>query len=156
MESPRALYSTPSTPQATTPRISSTAHIKPLQGLARATEFAFGRLREAQQAPTPEQVDLFSTTLECMEAMLAEIVHQRMPLAAPELEEQLENVGHSVSASPAVEDSAQLPGSVAAETDDADAPLLISDDLDEQLLPIFLAEAEDLLKGLDKHLREWQ
>jgi len=159
----RPLHSNPSPPSEqllravhTLSGISSTAHIKPLQGLARATEFAFGRLREAQQAPTPEQVDLFSTTLECMEAMLAEIVHQRMPLAAPELEEQLENVGHSVSASPAVEDSAQLPGSVAAETDDADAPLLISDDLDEQLLPIFLAEAEDLLKGLDKHLREWQ
>src|SRR5690606_6419544 len=55
-----------------------------------------------------------------------------------------------------VEDVIEPPSRSVAEEDDIEAPIHVNDELDPQLLPIFLEEAEDLVQGLDGHLRAWQ
>ena len=151
--------------------ISGTARIPALQNLARAVEFAFDRLRQTTQTPTVEQIDLLNATVDTMEAMLAEVTQGKQPLDAPELELQLDSIGRSAfsegqpDATAATEDGESDLPAEASPTPSAhgvepkpDEEAIISsvhDDLDEQLLPIFLEEAEELMSGLSERLRLW-
>lgn len=171
--------------------ISGTARIPAMQHLARALEFAFERLRENELTPTPEQIDLLAATVDTLQAMLAEVTRQQLPLEVPELEPQLDSIGR-----PQIEDTADVTGitpddspspsleDTAAPQDEVE-PLAISpapvetpraapapqtagteedgaisspvhDDLDEQLLPIFLEEADELMSALSERTRLWQ
>jgi len=157
--------------------ISGTARVPALQNLARALEFAFNRLRQTDQAPTAEQVEVISTTVDTLQAMLTEVTQGRQPLQVPELEQQLDGVGRpplteqqAEIATGAAEAEAPAPADEApaeaaapaprgrddAETDEEDVASRVHDDLDEQLLPIFLEEADELMAGLNERLRLWQ
>src|SRR5690606_20556111 len=142
--------------------ISGTAHVGPMQNLARATEFALGRLREARQAPSTEQFDLFDATVERLDTMLAEGARAQLPLPVPELEQQLDAVGRPAQAELETPEDAHAtpvaPQQTEAEPevfDEDEESIQVRDDLDEQLLPIFLEEADELMKGLDERLRHW-
>lgn len=150
--------------------ISGTARLPALHGLARALEHAIERLRERDAAPAAKETDLFQATTSTLEAMLAELATHQMPLAVPELEEQLHGVGleaaeevepaaaepepwEEASREPAQPETAATADVVEAEPE----PLsTVHDDLDEQLLPIFIEEGTELLGELDSTLREWQ
>ncbi|THF61279.1 hybrid sensor histidine kinase/response regulator [Pseudothauera rhizosphaerae] len=200
--------------------ISGTARMAPLQALARALEHALSRSRDNQIAPTAEQAALLQSSLETLEAMVAEVGGFRMPLPVPELAEQLETVGRhpveEVSAEPLYEaadeivlepapepaveaaleaaleaefaadaelatepeepDEAVQPVEAAAEemtvaevvavaTAAAEAAAAepaapeaapVHDEIDTQLLPIFLEEGAELLSELHAALRAWR
>ncbi|HRP74796.1 MAG TPA: Hpt domain-containing protein [Rhodocyclaceae bacterium] len=149
--------------------ISGTARLPALHGLARALEHAIERLRERDEAPAAKETDLFQATTSTLEAMLAELATHQLPLGVPELEEQLQGVGLEVAeeTTPVAAESEnweQAPGeplqAEAAAVDVITAepePLpTVHDDLDEQLLPIFIEEGTELLGQLDSTLREWQ
>ena len=153
--------------------ISGTAHIPALQNLARALEFAFDRLRQTDQTPSAEQIELLSTSVDTLQAMLTEVTREEQPLEVPELEHQLDSVGRpplteqqieaveTEDAAPAATAAPEAPAAPAPRTqdtaeDDAEIASTVHDDLDEQLLPIFLEEAEELMSGLNERLRLWQ
>ena len=165
--------------------ISGTARIPALQNLARALEFAFDRLRQSGLTPGAEQIDLLSASVDTLEAMLAEVTRGQQPLEVPELEQQLDTIGRppvseeqaevadeiviefieeaapvagpeAEPESEALAETARLPRGATEQPDDEDAASVVRDDLDEQLLPIFLEEAEELMAGLSERLRLWQ
>lgn len=165
----RPLRNNPTTPSEkllrtahTLAGISGTAHVGPMQNLARATEFALARLREARQAPSAEQFDLFDATVERLDTMLAEVARAQLPLPVPELEQQLDAVGRPAQAElEAPEDQHEAPAAPQAQAEpeafgEDEEAIQVRDDLDEQLLPIFLEEADELMKGLDERLRHWR
>jgi chemosensory pili system protein ChpA (sensor histidine kinase/response regulator) len=95
-----------------------------------------------------------------LEGMLGEVEARRMPLAVPELVEQLAGIGrrHDRAAAEPFVDAPGVgsipPIEAAAPADEATPPL--SDELDEQLLPIFLEEGAELVRDLHGALRNWQ
>ncbi|WP_172202447.1 Hpt domain-containing protein [Niveibacterium sp. COAC-50] len=194
--------------------ISGTARIDSIRTLAKALEHALARLHLAEQAPTPDQADLFRLSGERLQAMVAEVDARQMPLATPELDDALERVvAHAepevveetlealdlatlteaeeptVDAEPeasfdetlvpaeaaALEEPvtvaeeaplAALPEAHEAVFEAEEAPIVaaveapeperavVHDDLDEQLLPIFFEEAEELMRDLAAEARK--
>ena len=162
--------------------ISGTARIKAMHTLARALEHALERLIELQAAPTLPETSLFQQSVVTLETMLGEVECLSMPLPAPELEEQLDAIGCALSTpeldtdqetglvspdTPAIATAGARPDPpeirsqpIIAATPDMDrvpepaAP--VHDDLDAQLLPIFITEGNDLLAQLHGTLREWR
>ncbi len=138
--------------------ISSTAHVIPMQTLARALEHALRRLQD-QSRPPGTDLPLFATAADTLDAMLAEVGQQRMPLNVPELVGQLEqSVRHTSAPAPKVQSepapAAAQPETPADITPEPAAP--VHDDIDTQLLPIFLEESAELLSQLHATLRTWQ
>ncbi|MBI1907014.1 MAG: Hpt domain-containing protein [Rhodocyclales bacterium] len=147
--------------------ISGTARATPVHQLARALEHAIECLRELAMAPEPEQTDLLCATVDELEAMLAEVAECKLPLPAPELELQLAGVGRQVNddwgTPPPDDTAASKPISLdeevvlpPAETVEAEPAPAVHDDLDEQLLPIFLEEGTELVSELHSSLRTWK
>jgi chemosensory pili system protein ChpA (sensor histidine kinase/response regulator) len=146
--------------------ISGTARFSPLFHLGKALENALQRLHDLAQPPSPNELALFKSSSNVLEAMLAEVIGLRLPLEAPELIEQLDKIGH-VPAEHVVPEEAPLNEAIAeaagekrgvaspvALASDAAAALPV-DEIDEQLLPVFLEEAEELINSLHTSLRIW-
>lgn len=142
--------------------ISGTTRITSVQHLARAVEHAIERLIDNAEPPTPEQAALLITSRDTLEAMVAQVAARQMPLELPELAEQLDGIGRTlaldaehpaIAAAPA----ATPPESRAtAEVSVAQPAPAAQDELDEQLLPIFLEEGAELVSQLHAALRSWQ
>ncbi|MDY0012065.1 MAG: Hpt domain-containing protein [Rhodocyclaceae bacterium] len=150
--------------------ISGTAHIEAAQQLARALEHAQSRLLESEQPPSAEQADILSTAAATLEAMVTQVGDRQLPIPAPELEEQLDGIARQPSAEirafelirgegrPLAMDSlpvVELPPARAEAVADHGAPAL-RDDIDEQLLPIFLEEGQELLGQINAVMRDWR
>ncbi|MDR2689887.1 MAG: Hpt domain-containing protein [Azoarcus sp.] len=153
--------------------ISGTARCTPLYHLAKAMEHAQERLRELGHAPTTNELDLLKACADTLESMLTEVISLRMPLEAPELIEQLDRIAHAPAAAPVTEPlneviaEAVADVSLASLTETASSVLpsataasgaalkAVVDEIDDQLLPIFLEEAGELLNGLQMTLRAW-
>jgi chemosensory pili system protein ChpA (sensor histidine kinase/response regulator) len=145
--------------------ISGATRVMTLQRLARALEHAIERVRDHGVAPSAEHAALLNATNDTLEAMLAEVATGRMPLDVPELVEQLEGVGReialdagveadeilSAAPAPAVPERAAVPA-----PDHGEAVAAVRDDIDAQLLPIFLEEGADLVGELHATLRVWR
>jgi chemosensory pili system protein ChpA (sensor histidine kinase/response regulator) len=148
--------------------ISGTARATPVHQLARAMEHAIECLRELSVAPEPEQTDLLCATVDELEAMLAEVAQCKLPLPAPELELQLAGVGRQVKDDWGATTSAETPTSEtidleeevilppAQQPEEEEPAPAVHDDLDEQLLPIFLEEGAELVSELHASLRTWK
>ena len=144
--------------------ISGTTRVMTLQGLARGLEHAIERLRDHDLAPSAEQAALLNTANDTLEAMLAQVSACTMPLDVPELAEQLDGVGREVSLEPLGDaDVLRSPAAASAplagpagEAAERTAPTPVHDDLDAQLLPIFLEEGADLVGQLHAALRAWR
>ncbi|PTD96648.1 Hpt domain-containing protein [Pseudothauera lacus] len=152
--------------------ISGTARLEPPHLLGRAMEHALARCRDQQHAPSGEQTALLRSALDTLEAMVAEVATRSLPLPVPELAEQLEAIGrYPLSEEPAL--SAEVPAPAATPaaeasvvdtvTSAAAAPVVesepaapVHDEIDAQLLPIFLEEGGELLTGLHAALRAWR
>ncbi|MFV0663993.1 Hpt domain-containing protein [Denitromonas sp.] len=151
--------------------ISGTAGFASTLSLGRALEHALARLIDTNCAPSAEQTALLATASDTLDAMVAEITKGIEPLAAPMLEAQLDALLRPHTLAEPAESLGEpvtdlggddmLPASTTpatADTDAAEAPeaLDVHDDIDEQLLPIFLEESADLLKELGTALRNWR
>ncbi|TAH45510.1 MAG: hybrid sensor histidine kinase/response regulator [Betaproteobacteria bacterium] len=165
--------------------ISGTARLGPLHTLGRALEHAVERLRDASRAPGRDELALLADSTHTLQAMLGEVLQQRMPEPAPGLEQALDRCGRALAAAPggmplaasgaesamplaagslafeelALEEPAPSSGA-APEAPLAGAPAApvgaLQDDIDAQLLPLFLEEAGDLLGDLHAALRAWE
>ena len=137
--------------------ISGTAQVQAVQSLAKSLEHAQARFRDSDQSPAPEQTDLLARSVDTLEAMLVEVADTTLPLAVPELVEQLDGLLRSDGDSAEAAETSDLAGDTAVEPAEAEpqAPAL-TDDFDEQLLPIFMEEAAELLEQLQGNLREWR
>jgi len=140
--------------------ISGTARLIPLHALARALEYAQTRCRDNQMPPSAEQTALLQSTLETLEAMFVDVTEQRMPLPVPELIEQLEAVGRPLSEmlaadTPVAKEPSAAPEQAPAVPTAAPAAA-VRDEIDTQLLPIFLEESAELLSELHAALRAWR
>lgn len=150
--------------------ISGTARIDAAQQLARSLEHAQNRLQEGQQPPSTEQTDILSTAAATLEAMVAQVASRQQPLPVPDLLEQLDSIARQASADirafgvilgggrPIPMDSLPVvdqPPPRIEGIGDQGAPAL-RDDIDEQLLPIFLEEGQDLLTQISAALRTWR
>jgi chemosensory pili system protein ChpA (sensor histidine kinase/response regulator) len=147
--------------------ISGTAHIEAVQMLARALEHAQNRLHQTAQPPTAEQADVLSATASTLEAMVAQVAELTPPLAVPELVEQLEGIARPPMADllpfgidrAAPRQESVAPGAEPPATHaeaEEEAALVVRDEIDESLLPIFLEEAHELLDQLGSTLRTWR
>ncbi|AKU13780.1 pili chemotaxis protein similar [Azoarcus sp. CIB] len=143
--------------------ISGTTRLMSAQALARALEHAIERLREGAHPPTAEQSAVMKSSNDTLEAMVAQIALRQMPLEVPELTEQLDGIGRTIALDTgfepdgvAVEEAApELPSAATEAAEGAARAATVADDLDEQLLPVFLEEGAELLADLHATLRRW-
>ena len=157
--------------------ISGTAGFDSVQRLGRALEHALARLIDARTPPSAEQSALLVTASDTLDAMLSEISHASLPLPTPVLEAQLDSVAHAPldtaddtpaaieptrtsddveAAEPAPAPEAPIDTTPAADTAAPVEMLDVRDDIDEQLLPIFLEESRELHQEINARLREWR
>ncbi|NMG45741.1 response regulator [Aromatoleum toluvorans] len=142
--------------------ISGTTRLMSVQALARGLEHAIERLREGAHPPTAEQSAVLKSSNDTLEAMVAQIALRQLPLEVPELVEQLDGIGRTLvsldagieAEELAIAAAAPAQPAVAAEAEAA-RPAAVTDDLDEQLLPVFLEEGAELLADLHASLRRW-
>lgn len=143
--------------------IAGTARIDPIVPLARALEHVQNRFHEAQTPPSEEARALLLTAVETLHGMVSEVGQRSLPLPVPEFVEQLEQFArHALleslpvepppAAAPAFE---EVPAPLPATPVQPEAPAP-QDELDEQLLPIFMEEAEDLMAQLATKVRQWR
>jgi chemosensory pili system protein ChpA (sensor histidine kinase/response regulator) len=153
--------------------ISGTAHCTPLYTLGKALELAQQRIYDLKRPPTANELDLFKASADTLDNMLTKVINLQMPLETPELIEQLDRVGHEPPdfAAQKTDDKAiaeivakVFPEAVASiQSEPALKPPFpttsgsppIHDEIDEQLLPIFLEEAGELINALHITLRAW-
>ncbi len=149
--------------------ISGTARFPAPQQLAKALELAQQRLADHDRAPAAEQAALLNQTASALEGMLVQLGARQLPEPEPELVAQLDEilVSHlaevislrpdspppslvTAPLTPARSEPAARP----AEPVGPATPL--RDELDPELLPIFLDEGNQLLDDLDTTLRNWR
>ena len=144
--------------------ISGTSGFDSPQALGRALEHALARLRDTATPAGAEHAALLGTAADTLDAMLGEIANGSLPLPTPMLEAQLASVLRAPAAESAAEVASAaepapvtppLPVASVAEASD-DVALDVHDDVDTQLLPIFLEEAHEVLDGLGATLRQWR
>ena len=148
--------------------ISGTAHLFPPHDLARAFEHALGRLRDQNQAPTTAELMVLREATNTLQTMLAQISAQILPDAADALVAAVEHCGLGRSQAPTPPAAAPAAPAMLRATPVRAAPSPASepvggdllpppqDELDAQLLPIFLEEAGELFTTLHATLRAWR
>jgi chemosensory pili system protein ChpA (sensor histidine kinase/response regulator) len=161
--------------------ISATTGIAPVRSLAHALEVALNRLAVADVKPAEEQKLLLARATGALEGMVGAIAAQRFPETEDVLTAELNSLGsessvttEKVSAGTEKKNLSSLTN-IAAEAHqsvptpqpltDGEHPagvateihqLALVDQLDEELLPIFLEDSTDLMHGIGTDLRAWR
>ncbi|TXG95736.1 MAG: response regulator [Zoogloea sp.] len=144
--------------------ISGTAHFTAPQQLAKALELAQQRLADHDQAPSVPQSGTLNAAASALESMLVQLASRQLPEPEPDLADQLDGIlephlAQVIALHPAAptEPSGRIEP---APPRTVDAPAVISaplrDELDPELLPIFLDEGNELFDSLDAALRSWR
>jgi len=155
--------------------IAATVGLMPIHHLAIALEHALLRRDGSAHPDSIEGLETVRQTIITLEEMFAGLARQESPVEQPQLIDALADVFHPAPmqedvAEPVSAEIIQLPGTVSVlptpepvleavpESAAALAPALpqLTDELDEQLLPIFLEEAVDLTRDLTTQLRAWR
>ncbi len=159
--------------------ISATTGVIPINRVAHALEMALNRLDEAGAAPDDAQHLLMARAIGALEGMIGAVAERRMPQLEEALADQLDALVAPPRAAeaPEVPEAQQAPEAPEAPPEEAageipPAPeptvpppeppeaerrqLRLADELDPQLLPIFLEESADLVHGIAAGLREWR
>ncbi|NML26771.1 hybrid sensor histidine kinase/response regulator [Zoogloea dura] len=150
--------------------ISGTARFSAPQQLAKALELAEQRLADHDRAPTAAQTASLTAAATALEGMLVTLTTRQLPAAEPALVAALDGIlvshlAQVISLHPAnapaparepeateVRESAAAPRTPEA----TPAPPPLRDELDLDLLPIFLDEGSELLDSLSTALRAWR
>lgn len=155
--------------------IAATVGLMPLNHLAIALEHALLRRDGSAQPDSVEGLETVRQAILTLEEMFAGLAAQLAPEEQPQLIAALDDVYHPApvaEAEAAVEMPAgaqiiQLPG-VRTLAQEASEPVVeetqapaepvrqLTDELDEQLLPIFLEEAAEQVRELTEQLRAWR
>jgi len=147
--------------------IAATVGLMPLNRLAIALEHALLRRDGSGMAESIEGLETVRQAIITLEEMFAGLAMQRSPDEQGQLIAALEDVFHAAQpggeTTPASAEiielhgrSTEVPESVAETLVVAPALPLLNDELDEQLLPIFLEEAVDLTRDLTSQVRAWR
>lgn len=161
--------------------VSATVGLPAVHDLARALEHAMAHLAQAGAPASAEQSQLLNDAAAALEAMIAAVAEAREPAAAADLVVALqrlapqEGAGEAQPAEVAAELPAVLPEAGAGAGAGAAAPpgaaaapvrlpqgavdrrqLRLADDVDSTLLPVFLEEADDLMRDINVQLRAWR
>jgi chemosensory pili system protein ChpA (sensor histidine kinase/response regulator) len=156
--------------------ISGTARIDPAYALGKALEHALHRFTDTEVPPEAVQTDLLGTAILTLDGMLAEVLHHVMPADVSELLAQIEAlqpVHHELDAVPELAPQTIAVGVESPDISVASAeaslipvgPVLEvpalpeagaapNDELDDQLLPVFFEEADELMTSLASTLRD--
>ncbi len=141
--------------------ISGTVGFTPLQRIGKAVEHALERLAHVN-APTLEHLGLLNEAATVIEHMVADVAALRFPSEAEELALRLDAL--KPGPMPAPQAAPLLPevhhetlavAAAPAPEDGERREVRLEDDLDDQLLPIFLDESVDLLRGIESASRRW-
>ncbi|MGE5492480.1 MAG: response regulator, partial [Actinomycetota bacterium] len=147
--------------------IAATVGLTPINKVAIALEHS---LLRRDHCPRPDSIEGLETVRQAiigLEDMFAALAEQRSPEPQPALVEALEEIYQIPTPAPVEEVPVSEPAEAApAAEEEAEAELtlpppapavpLLKDELDEQLLPIFLEEAQDIMRGFSEQLRAWR
>ncbi len=146
--------------------ISGTARFVAPQLLAKALELAEQRLSDHDRAPTADQTTLLNSAATALEGMLVQLSARSLPQPTLELVEQLDGILTShlaevislrPEAPPALITTPINPVPAAPRPAETTAPApQLRDELDTDLLPIFLDEGNELLDQLDVAVHNWR
>jgi chemosensory pili system protein ChpA (sensor histidine kinase/response regulator) len=146
--------------------IAATVGLMPINKLAIALEHALLRRDSSTRPDSIEGLETLRQAIISLEDMYAALGEQRSPDPQPAMIEGLEEIYQPPPAAPAPLEAvagtdAPAPDKAAvAEEAGLPAPVperpLLKDELDDQLLPIFLEEAQDLMRGFGEQLRAWR
>jgi chemosensory pili system protein ChpA (sensor histidine kinase/response regulator) len=150
--------------------ISATTAIMPVHALAHALEMALNRMSASNIEPTEDQQLLLARTVGALEGMVGAVANKRLPETEADLAAALDGMVRTIPdtppaatpaeadlpvAMPVAEPEPQLPTADQVAEDDR-RHLRLVDELDEQLLPIFLEESTDLMRDIGTGLRAWR
>ncbi|MBP7392737.1 MAG: Hpt domain-containing protein [Zoogloea sp.] len=136
--------------------ISGTARFAAPHHLAKALELAQQRLADHDRAPAAEQAKVLNDAATSLESMLVQLNARELPEETPELVAHLNDILASHLAEViSLRPEAAPPVAARPAEPAAPAPQL-RDELDTDLLPIFLDEGSELLDQLDTTLRNWR
>jgi chemosensory pili system protein ChpA (sensor histidine kinase/response regulator) len=150
--------------------IAATVGLMPLHRLAIALEHALLRRDGSGQGESIEGLETVRQAIITLEDMFAGLALQRAPDEQIQLIAALEDIFHAAvpfeeEMSPSAEiielpgrpvDIPEEPVAEVIQIAPASALPLLNDELDEQLLPIFLEEAVDLTRDLTTQVRAWR
>lgn len=156
----------------TTASISAAAGFLPIHHLAHALEAALLRFAQVEVAPNDDQRFVFARCAGALEGMLGAIAERRMPgeeaslaaalAAMTPLPAQVAVALETVTEMP-LETLLEMQDTVANEVpQETPAPdvdrrtLRLVDEIDAQLLPLFLDESVDLMRTIGELLRAWR
>lgn len=126
---------------------SAAAGVPPIGGLAHALENALVRLAAARAVPVESQRLLVARATGALEGMVGAIAEQRLPPPEEDLTALLDGM-QPMAAEPMVEHEAAPPAERRKHR--------LDDDIDPELLPIFLEESHDLMGEIGAELRAWR
>jgi chemosensory pili system protein ChpA (sensor histidine kinase/response regulator) len=137
--------------------ISGTIGVKAINLLALALEHALMHCADRGLAPDLERQALLDQTLRALTQMLAAVAERRLPDAAETLAASLATAAEPATPLPEAEALAVAALSTQlAQARAAGGAAPLRDELDEQLLPVFREEGQDLLRAIGVALRNWQ
>jgi chemosensory pili system protein ChpA (sensor histidine kinase/response regulator) len=152
----------------TTASISAATGIMPISRLARAMEDTLVRLSLLEASPTEAQRFVFARCAGALEGMLGAVAERRMPAEETDLAAEL----NAMTPEPPVEPPVELYAEPLAEVSVVapavpDVPEItmtaaerraarIEDEIDPQVLPLFLEESVDLMREIGETLRDWR
>ena len=150
----------------TTASISAATGIMPVSTLARALEDALGRLALIGAVPTEAQRFVFARCAGALEGMLGAVAERRMPGEEADLTAELNAMTPAIEPSVEMpgEPEVEVPGEASEQTAVPEVSLTaadrratrIEDEIDEQILPLFLEESVDLMRDIGEALRQWR
>ncbi|MBS1189136.1 MAG: chemotaxis protein histidine kinaselike protein [Rhodocyclaceae bacterium] len=145
--------------------IAATVGLSPINKLAVTLEHALLRRDSCARPDSIEGLETVRQAIIGLEDMFAALSEQRAPEPQPAMIEALEDIYPLPTTAPSTPAEAldHDPTTTTAIELEAPAPLArspelpqLKDDLDDQLLPIFLEEAQDLMRGFGEQLRTWR
>ncbi|WP_319241653.1 Hpt domain-containing protein [uncultured Propionivibrio sp.] len=144
--------------------ISATVGFRQLNQIARALEYALLRRGPSAESASLEALAILRQAIDEIEQTLAAVIEQREVNLSPDLVNQLDALYPAVADIdvPPEEDDAPAPEPVAEGPNKTKLATLVAalpqreDDIDPQLLPIFIDEAQELSQGIAAQLRAWQ
>ncbi len=122
----------------TTASIAAATGFLPIHHLAHALEAALMRFAQVHATPSEAQRFTFARCAGALAGMLGAVAERRMPGEEAELATALDAMTpmHPAAGKP--------------------HPVRIEDEIDAQLLPLFLDESVDLMRDIGEHLRAWR
>jgi len=151
--------------------ICGTVQIPAMQELSHALEVALARLRNRPAAPGGGELELLARSIAALREMYAVVLERSAPAPRPHLARALEAVAAETRpiaalaevarpapprGAPAAPAAAAIAGRVAEEVPLDRRERRIEDEVDAQLIPVFLEEAGELVPKVGELLRAWR